>query len=488
MGRTNRILSAWWCTAFLAAQAPAPKDELELDKQVAQLLVAYARTAESSKLPSAARRAYEAILDHYDVEHAAARAGLGWKKVKGEWQQVTPVDKLPADAATPAQKKAVADAWNLTRKRVGAMHRELGLALLAAEQHPRGAYQLERALVFDPDDRAAHVALGHEEFEGFFGTADQIAFVQRMRTILAKAREIAEKEIAVEVVDSDRVPMELRRTGLGFAGARTKYVTYWVAGTPEEAAEHAIANERAAELLHFLYGDDPATRKHFTVRPVVWVGVLRTREQRMLLLEVSPAARAGDKLSRALLYGGQVFDSESGVAEWCYHRVGSDADSAVGQYTKRATPWFNASLSEGLVHTMTWLLCGTTLAAYMDLPTTGGAGKEREEDPATWLQRLRDDVDAGRDWPLVQVVRERMENFREPVRYKAWTFALWLLARYPEQWASLLNALGPEPRLPEDVTRIFTEVLKRDPAELDDEWRNWVRRGSPIGKASGFPQ
>ncbi|MBL8748887.1 MAG: hypothetical protein JNK78_06995 [Planctomycetes bacterium] len=81
-----------------------------------------------------------------------------------------------------------------------------------------------------------------------------------------------------------------------------------------------------------------------------------------------------------------------------------------------------------------------------------------------------------------------MENFRAPVRSKVWTFALWLLARYPEQWAALFVALGQEPRLPEDVTRIFGEVLKRDPAELDDEWREWVRRGSPIGKASGFPQ
>lgn len=473
---------------MLTAQSAAPKDEAQLDKQVAQLLVGYARSAESYKMPSVARRVYEQILDHYDVDHPTARAGLGWKKVKGEWQQVAAPATLPADAATAAQKKVVADAWHVTRKRAGALHRELGLALLAAEERPRGSHQLERALAFVPDDQAAHRALGHEEFEGFFGTAEQIAFVQRMRAILATAREIATKEIAVETVDSDRLPNELRRTGIAFAGARTKYVTYWVAGSPEEAAQNAIANERAAELLQFLLGDSPEVRKYLIVRPVTWVAVLRSAEQRARLLDVSPEARAGESPDRILLYGGKSFTAASGKAEWVYQRPESDADHATGQYTKRSTPWFNAGLSEGLVHTMTWLLCGTTKSSYMELPTTVGAKEKRSTDPMQWLQVLRDGVEAGTDWPLVQVPRERLENFRAPVRYKAWSFVSWLLARHPEQWALLMITLGHEPRLPEDVTRMFTEVLGRDLGEVEAEWREWVRRDSPIGKASGLPQ
>lgn len=488
MGKNAARIAVWFAGAMLTAQSPAPKNEAELDKQVAQLLIAYARSAESLKLPSAARRVYEQILDHYDIDHPTARAGLGWKKVKDEWQQVTPPDKLPADAATAAQRKQVADAWLLARKRAGALHRELGLALLAAGERPRGSHQLERALAFVPDDQVAHRALGHEEFEGFFGTAEQIAFVQRYRAILAAAREIGTREIAVETPDASRLPAELARTGIAFAGARTKYVTYWVAGTAEEAAQCAIANERAAELLRFLLGDDPATRKYLLVRPVVWVAVLRSAEQRTRLLEVSPTARGSETVERAKLYGGQVFTAAAGKAEWVYHHVDADCDHAAGQYAKRATPWFNPGLSEGFVHTMTWLTCGTTKASYMLLPTTVGQKEDRSASPEQWLQVLRDDIDAGKDWPLVQVPRERLENFRAPVRYKAWSFVTWLLARHPDKWSRLLVELGHEPRLPEDVTRIVAATLDQELGEAEAEWRDWVRRDSPIGRASGLPQ
>ena len=54
-----------------------------------------------------------------------------------------------------------------------------------------------------------------------------------------------------------------------------------------------------------------------------------------------------------------------------WHRAESDADSAVGLATKRGVCGNkNGALGEGLVHTATWLLCGTTETSFASLPAT----------------------------------------------------------------------------------------------------------------------
>ena len=186
---------------------------------------------------------------------------------------------------------------------------------------------------------------------------------------------------------------------------------------------------------------------------------------------------------------GAVFMSRGNRAEWVWHPPEVDADNAVGQVTKRCSMWVsNQGLGEGVVHAMTWLLCDSLDAAYMQVPATASAKEARaERRPAKWLSRLRADIDAGQDWPLLQVPRERMENFREAVRMKAWSFMVWLMARYPEAWLQLCSALQPEQLTTEDVEAGFHDVLGRSVGDCEAEWREWMRSGSYIGKASGLP-
>lgn len=482
--------------AGLAAQQPsasnkpasdpaAPKSRAELDQKVATLLVAFARTAEANKLPSQARRTFEQILDHYDTDNPPARAGLGWKRGKGEWQQTTPSAKLPPDSGNRDQQRTVAQAWTKACERIGGMHRALGQQMLNDGDRAAGIYQLERALVFLPGDPTTHRALGHEELDGFFGTAEELAFVRRMREILAAARSLAELPIEAAPVPQTELPRELQATGYSFQGARTANTTVWVVGSYEEAANFAAWYERGGRLLEFVFGSGPTTRRHLNRNPLRWTVVLRTAEQRAHLLEVSPTVRHKEPLERAVLFTSNWFDAANGRAEWMFHGRESDADMAVGLVTKRGTRSFNQAFTEGLVHTMTWLLCGSVQASYMLLPaTTQGVGRIPRT-PDAWLQQLQDQVEAGTDWELAQIPRERLDNFREPVRFKSWQFVLWLLARYPDRWATLLAELGHDQRLPEEVVAIFAKVLERPLGEVEQEWRAWVRRGSLIGKAAG---
>ena len=476
-----------WFVATLAAQTePPPKTEAELDQRVVAALVGFARSADTWKSPTRARRAWQQILDHYDSDNASARAGLGQKRVKGEWQVVTPPAELPKDAATPAQKKQVDDAWRIAAKRVAALHKGLAQTLDKDGHRAQAIRHFERSLSFQ-DDVECHRALGHVAFDGFHGTAEQIAFVQRLRAIFAKARDIAAQPIDVEAVPADLLPPELRPMGIEFAGARSKHVTYWVAGSAAAAAKHVAWNERALLLLEFLFGDDPEANKYLRKSPRLWVAVLRTKEQRDQLLVVSPVTRDGEPLDRAKLVGGTTFPSGSGHAEWVRHRS-HDNDHAVGHATKRGTPWCNSGLSEGLVHVATWLLCGTMESSYMQLASTEAGDEEITNEAKLWIDALREEIELGEDWPLVQVPRERMSNFRNSVRVKAWSFMTWLLARHPDRWVRLLVELGHEPKLPEEVAALFEKVLERPLGEVEAEWREWARAGSRIGKASGLPQ
>lgn len=489
-GEHRAILHQLFAAALLApvcAQAaPAPKTEAELDTQAAQALVGFARNAETWKAPSRARAAYQQVLDHYDADHSSARAALGWKRVGDEWQLATPAPRVAADAATPAQRKLIEDAWRTAAKRVATLHEVLAQSLDAAGHRARAVHHFERALVFAPDDVECHTALGHEEFEGFRGTAEQIAFVRRMRALRAKASELAAQEVEVEPVPAERMPAELAATGIPFVGARGKHVTYWVAGTFEEAANCCIWNTRAVLLLQYLFGEDRAAGRFLLPAPTRWIVVLRSAEQRDRLLQASPATRDGSAFERSKLFGGQAFSSRTGAAEWSLLYTNDD-DHAVGHATKRGTPAFNSGFSEGLVHCMTHLLCGTTIASYMQLPTTVSGGARTPREPSVWLRELRAQIERGEDWPLVQIPRERMENFREPVRFKSWSFVTWLMARHPEAWIKLLAQLGHEKRSEEDVAAIFEQVLGRSVGDVETEWRDWVRPGSRIGKASGLP-
>lgn len=481
------VLFAVSAATALHGQAPTspPQRIAANDQQVVQALIGFARSAESYKQPSRARQVYEQILDHYDVTNATARKGLGWQQVKGEWQAPTK-PQFAADTATPDQRKKVDEAWRLTARKVTKLHRDLGLALLAEQETTLGRPQLERALAFDPEDKDSHKALGHAQVDGFYGTTEQLAFVQRMRDIFGKARELRSQEFEVTTLGQNQTPKELLFTGLTFLGGRSPHFQHWVVDSAEATFQTLQWAERSLALGQFLL---PEASAH-SARPeaIQWFGLVRTHEQRDLLLERSPKIRGKYTLEEAQLFSGWRFGVGSGSADVSAIEQPNDADQSVAMVTKRClVGGRNTGLGEGLMHASTWLLCGSTLTFYCDLPKTfSGNARLLPRDPKAWLSRLQDEIEAGTDYPLVQIPRQRSDNFHESARIKSWSFMLWLVARHPDRWHKLLDKLSTPDLLPEDVTKVFATVLERDLGEVEDEWRAWARRGSRIGKASGL--
>ena len=146
----------------------------------------------------------------------------------------------------------------------------------------------------------------------------------------------------------------------------------------------------------------------------------------------------------------------------------------------------NEGLGEGLNHVMTWILCGSVHTYFADLPKTVAGDAVMPRDPDKWIERLWDEIDQGEDMPLVVVPRERADNFRDSTRLKAWSFMHWMLARYPDKWLPLIDGCGIPKITPEGVEAVFLEVLGRPLEEIEREWRDWARRGSKLGEASGW--
>ncbi|MCC7063442.1 MAG: hypothetical protein IT456_11595 [Planctomycetes bacterium] len=482
----DRILLLALCAAPLAAQnataAELAEREQKLHTSAVQVLLSYARSAESNKLPSRAVAAYELVLAHYDAENKIAKAALA--KAKGA-----------ADQGTAAQRRSTDQGWTLAGKKLAPQHRDLGIALLAIDDLLRGQHHLELALRYDPSDLEAHKALGHAEHNGFFGTDDEIAFCKRLAAIESRAKELGATGYQPAALPADKMPEELRRSGLSLAGAKTRSFAIWTtseSAEPDTAAPAEMAEwgERAIALLEFTLGSAPARHAQVAIqaRRNRWIAVVRSAEQWTAFFAANPQILEKAKLQSVPPQSNFAFESSTGQAEIFLHRRELDADSMIAHVTMWgfATDG-NEGLGQGLVHTMTSLLVGTMNTWFgSPPPTQASPRKELPRDPKQWAARIREEIAKGADWPAVQVPRERLSSFRENVRVKSWSFVYWLMARYPDRWTRAFKGLESEKNpMPEAIEAFFAKEFERSLSELEQEWRQWAGGNSAIAKATG---
>lgn len=475
----------------LPAQAFAAR-EAELDRAAVSALLGFARAAEAGKDGPRARAAYERILDLHDIENVAARTALGYRKERGEWRAAPAgFDAKFVDASTYAARKKVMDAWRIVATKLGSLHRQLGLDMIAQDEFVRGRFHLEQALYYLPGDQDVHRALGHGSHGDFFGDDDEIAFVRRTEAIRQRVQELVKTKFPVERLSASEKPEPLPRMDWALVGARSENFAIWCRGTGDEAIELAQWAERALELLQFLLGEERSRQHRVLARSHdrKWVVRLRSAAERDRLFLASPAVFGVKRLEDVQRWGGHYVtlgDMPSYLGQGVQE---DDADWIIAHVAMTCfSSGANDALGEGLVHAMTWLLVGTTRTWYGALPGTESSGAPQLTwHPGDWLELLRAQIQKGEDWPLEQLPRERLSRFRPQVRIKSWQFVLWLLGRHEEQWAALFHAF-PTDRvpLPEEVAATVQQVLGRSVAEIEAEWRQWVSGTSPIAKAARY--
>tara|TARA_R110002072_G_scaffold31466_4_gene96966 strand:+ start:47121 stop:48590 length:1470 start_codon:yes stop_codon:yes gene_type:complete len=484
--RTAIVLSL----LFFAGAAVAQEEEdfdarrADVDKKIAKQLVAFGRRATGQKQSSQARVAYQILLDHYNEDHATARKGLGFRKIRGEWR--AGAVKLGVDVPDQAKAARIQREWERTRKAISKLHGDFGMALHAAGHMSRAFYQLERALEFRPGVREWHLALGHVEANGFFGTEEQVDFVKKFTEIRNKASELAAKEYEVSVVPQSKLPASLRKSGLDFYGARSKHFTHWVVDSQDDALNTVQWAERSFALARVLAGNDMPRGSESWSK---YYAILRTREQHDQLLRNSPETRGKYTLEQAKLFGGSGFQDGGNRAHFSHHHRDNDGDMVTGHVVKRhVVAGCNDGFGEGVVHAMTWLMVGTIKSSFTSLQhTVTEDHKPLRKLPDAWRSRLMDEIAAGKDWRLEQIPRERIHSFRDSARVKSWSFVLFMMARFPRQWLDVVRKMPKVDGLTvEDVAKTLKEILNCSVGELEAEWREWARQGSPIGRATDW--
>ncbi|HEB53055.1 MAG TPA: hypothetical protein ENI87_07370 [bacterium] len=477
------VLSTLTVLPLVGQEGSAPR-RLEVDGQIVEHLLKFARKARANRQFSRAREVWQMVLDHYDSDCAAARKGLGFRKVKGEWLRGKASSR--ADYDDRRMRLKTEKAWRDVVGLVGELHGNYGLELVASGDVAAGHYQLERALVFQPDEARWHRGLGHEEIDGFFGSGAQIAFVRRMREIRDKADELREQSFPITELDASRLPPTLRRTGIAFKGARSKHFTHWIAGAQSEANDSVQWAERCYELLSFLLGRE---RRAVRADAIRWNAFLQDNVQRDILFASSPESTGRRTADQARMFAGTTFKVDGYWASVTWGRHDSREDRIVAHVARKHLLWGrNTGLSEGLMHVCQYLICGTTLTYYASLPHTVSSDYQfMRREPGVWQARIEEEIAQGKDWPLDRLARERSDNFRDSARVKAWSFMGWLVARYPDRWWRLITVMGPTKELtPETAAQRYREALGVDMHALQAEWREWARAGSPWRETSGF--
>ncbi len=263
------------------------------------------------------------------------------------------------------------------------------------------------------------------------------------------------------------------------------WTTSPAADTAGKAAEWA---ERAQELLDFVLVGGPQRRvARIDGKPVAWVGLLRTDAEWTSFFAANPELLRKAKLEAAPDSGSFRFQSSQGTAEVFRHGESLDADNIIAHVAMWGfASQQNEGLGQGFVHVMTSLLVGTTWTWFGAEPKTRAANqKPLPRDEKAWDQRLREEIRAGKDWPLVQVPRETLSSFREIVRVKSWSFVLWLMARYPDNWTRALQALPTDKNpMPEQVEKVFLQDFGMPLQQIEAEWREWARGDSALAKAT----
>ncbi|MBI5852627.1 MAG: hypothetical protein HZB39_16565 [Planctomycetes bacterium] len=470
-----------------AQDDPYAKDEQALAKSAATKLITYAKLAERNKVFSRAKEAYELVVRNYEPENLVALRALGYQKEGGEWKAPKEGKRWPDDANDEKRFEVIGE-WRRFAEAVCRLHRELGLKMLK-DVPGRAVGHFEMALYYNPHDVDSHKALEHGEWEGFWGTPEEIAFVQRMRELEQKAAELSKAEYPFEVVAE--IPKELKAMlaedgEIEFYGAKSDSFTVFTRGTQQNAIDCVMWAERACDFLEFCMPEAKRRsvdiRKHFK-RVLNWYAFIWTNAEQKAFIRLNPHVNGTENFVNVAWHeNGRLCEVTRALTPVAMH------DHLVASVFHMLGG--NGPTNEGLMHAATWYLRATAITRHGAIGTETTTGDRRElPDSATWWMReVRDQAIGSTDFPLNGVPRVQFSSFNPSARIKTWSFSVWLLARYPGKWMDLLSALPDESKrpFPEVVDEVYQKVFDRPREEIEAEWRGWAAGRSLVAEFTGY--
>lgn len=499
------------CALLVPLQTSLAQDiaaaEEALARKAISTLSSFAGRAKSAEVGQRAKQAFDLVLQ-YDPDNGRARKELGFRKRGDGWEEQPPEKRKKwRDEAKYEDRFKIAELWFETTQKLAELHVDVAQKAVEAGNEERASYHFDKAIYYDPMQEAAHTALGHKRGKGFFGTEEQIAFVERMRALETTAIEIARKDYKVEAIPQDQMPEELvrltkaipdwmRRPHFDIHGARSEHFTVWTRGTQENADNCVKWGERALEFGIHILGEKRAKQLRFVERAsqqIKWYGFLWTAREREEFLKANPNVwQKEGSVDRAKEFANNMWQSKQGFAcmlnKTAPVQMHDSMIAYVFMYGLCLNPR-NAGLGQGIIHAATWYMQSTSISQWGARPEGTVTDRELQlpESTTWWLRAIRDQATSNQDAPLDLLPRERLSRFRNDVRLKGWSFMTWVWAAYPDKWLDFYLSMKNDPvPFPEDVYKAVEEAFGKPIEEVEAEWREWARGDSGVAAGTGY--
>jgi hypothetical protein len=471
--------------AATALAAPAAAQALDLasivrkvEKRTVQNLLLLAKYAEQEDLQATARRIHERVLE-LDPDSRIARARLGFRRVGGEWRREDAVAQEVAARkdGDPALGKQQQAAW----QRVEERHLEevVRVCVKYGTLEQRRPI-LEPLLARLPRRADLHEALGHVKVGDNYARPGMVEMVKLMpwRLQIWHARAT----LPVPVTRSDfacRVP-GLPDDLVFFRAAESE-----VASTLEAGREVAVAVARTQAFLRLLLGDDAP---RWRPSPVLF---LQVKPYAALVRALHPDPAARKLYGRFANYEHEDFyairvykllDAAERYAHGAgYHTMFRLATPpAPGADTGRDTRCY-AWLLEGFGYLVSLELFDQAHLSFVSIEETATKRPYTRPPPArrtraNCLAWLREQILAGRAYPLREVCSKSLNNLDFCASMQAYTFLRFLFLYDPAEARRLPLALRAQAGGPqaERADRALREVFGSGLADLERFWRAFV--------------
>jgi hypothetical protein len=271
-----------------------------------------------------------------------------------------------------------------------------------------------------------------------------------------------------------------------FRGAKSDTFTIFTRGTQENANECVQWAERGCDFLEFVLPDEAVQK--WDVRKKIkatwgWQGYIWTRAEQKALIALNPEHDLQDDfINCSWVEDNRIVSVTRALTPASMH------DNLVARVFHEIEG--NDATLEGFMHASTWIMRATAITRYGARKTGTTAGERADLPDAAnwWLRKMRDQATARTDFPANGLPRVQLADFRNDARIKTWSYGLWMLARFPEQWFHFLHKLPPAEKrpFPNVIDDLYPEIFGKTREEIEEEWRGWAAGRTLASYATGY--
>jgi len=439
-----------------------------------------ASEANTKKAFATRNRCYRAILG-IDPDHLAARRGLKYKRVDGEWVE-NPSRRPAKDAKSKTVEKLAAEVDASILE-----YRDAVLALIekhAEELGPGGVVDAQRRLlVLDSESALIHGLLGEIKLGEQWMLVETARSIERREALRMTAKASYEALESPASATPDGFEVEL---GIDWTAAlETERVRVLGTGEPQEVEQIL----RAAHAMHGLIiealGREVALDRHFTL-----YSLARPKDLELLFNQL-PTVRKDPSAAITQATGGWLgLDSRFG--NWSLdrpRRVDGSIRGVVSQYLKNGfrIGLRNGWASEGLGLYLVEVMVGTRLTwfereeRYVDEERAGEKEDfSLESTELNWMVEGRELLTAEDAPRLGALIGRPVGTMSSSDLLHAYLLASFLIEGRSQQLPALLDAIGAW----QNPTLAFERILGEGLPNLETRLRRWVVEISQYEEAS----